>query len=270
MVLWMSSEEMADLGDATSLIENEIEARINELIKDCKLGDYKKWCLIVMVLDDRGPDWNERVRRSLKDKILEFRLKIDYDTYANSSFEGKKKLVIKLLLKSLDLMHKWKDIKKSEINTIKEIISNEYKGLLESEYDNELIELDLHGLTKLVNLNVNRNKLSSIDITGCTSLEKLNISNNDISTLAVKKEDLANLFDINVSGNNLNKATFKTIFDALPDRTDLYAGSICLYITKKSYNDRNFKNFTTEELDTIKAKNWKVYYLDENYNQQFL
>ena len=47
-----------------------------------------------------------------------------------ADYNGKKKLVLEVLLRSLDLMEKWKkDIKREEREEIKNIILSEYKEL---------------------------------------------------------------------------------------------------------------------------------------------
>lgn len=125
----MSSEQMTECSD-NQIIQREIKPRINELIKDCTLGDYVEWAVITIILNENGPDYKEIVRRSLKNKELEFRLKIDYYEFMKADFNGKKKLVLEVLLRSLDLMEKWKDIKLEEREKIKSIIKTEYKDFL--------------------------------------------------------------------------------------------------------------------------------------------
>ena len=80
MKLWMSAEEMEECGKEKSIIRNEIEPRINELIKHCKLGNYVEWAVITIILNEKGPKYKEIIRRSLKNKELEFRLKIGLAT----------------------------------------------------------------------------------------------------------------------------------------------------------------------------------------------
>ena len=129
MKLWMSSEQMSEC-DENIEIQREIEIKINELIKDCKLGDYKEWTVITIILNEKVPNYNEIIRRSIKEKFLEFRLKINYYDYINADTKLRKKYVVEVLLRSLDLMEKWKDIKQEERTTIKTIIQEEYKELL--------------------------------------------------------------------------------------------------------------------------------------------
>lgn len=130
MKLWMSSEQMHECHENMD-IQREIKPRINELIKDCALGDYREWAVITMILNEDGPDYKEVVRRSLKNKELEFRLKIDYYDFMKADYNHKKKLVLKLLLRSLDLMAKWKDIKFEEREKIKSLIIKEYHDYLD-------------------------------------------------------------------------------------------------------------------------------------------
>ncbi len=125
----MSSEQMHECFENMQ-IQREIKPKINELIKNCTLGDYKEWAVITIILNENGPDYNEIIRRSLKNKELEFRLKIDYNEFMNSDYNHKKKLVLELLMRSLDLMEKWKDIKKEERESIKSIIQEEFKDIL--------------------------------------------------------------------------------------------------------------------------------------------
>ncbi|QNL96619.1 Imm44 family immunity protein [Treponema sp. Marseille-Q4132] len=131
MKLWMSAEEMEECGKENSIIRNEIEPRINELIKHCKLGNYVEWAVITIILNEKGPKYKEIIRRSLKNNELEFRLKIDYNEFMKSDYNHKKKLVLEVLLHSLDLMEKWKEIKLEEREEIKSIIKTEYKDFLQ-------------------------------------------------------------------------------------------------------------------------------------------
>lgn len=129
MELWMSSEQMHECFENMQ-IQREIKPKINELIKNCTLGDYVEWAVITIILNENGPDYKEIIRRSLKNKELEFRLKIDYNEFMNSDYNHKKKLVLELLMRSLDLMEKWKDIKKEERESIKSIIQEKFKDIL--------------------------------------------------------------------------------------------------------------------------------------------
>lgn len=129
MKLWMSAEEMEECGEENRIIRNEIEPRINELIKDCVLGDYVEWAVITIILNENAPNYKEIIRRSLKNKELEFRLKIDYNEFMKSDPKQKKRLVLEVLFRSLDLMSKWKEIKLEEREKIKLLIKNEYAEL---------------------------------------------------------------------------------------------------------------------------------------------
>ena len=132
MKLWMSAEEMEECGKENSIIRNEIEPRINELIKHCKLGNYVEWAVITIILNENGPDYKEIVRRSLKNKELEFRLKINYYDFMKADYKLKKRYVLEVLLRSLDLMGEWKEIKQEERERIKSLIREEYSEIFES------------------------------------------------------------------------------------------------------------------------------------------
>lgn len=129
MKLWMSSEQMHECSD-NQKIQREIEPRINELIKNCKLGNYMQWVVITIILNENGPDYKEIIRRSIKNKVLEFRLKIDYYDFMKADYKLKKKYVLEVLLKSIDCMDKWKDIKMEEREKIKFLIKQEYSDIL--------------------------------------------------------------------------------------------------------------------------------------------
>ena len=126
----MSSEQMHECEENIDII-NEIVPRINEVIKDCTLGNYVEWAVITIILNEKGPNYKEIIRRSLKNNELEFRLKIDYNEFMKSDYNHKKKLVLEVLLHSLDLMEKWKEIKLEEREEIKSIIKTEYKDFLQ-------------------------------------------------------------------------------------------------------------------------------------------
>ena len=130
MVFWMSAELMHDCSHDYWKIQCEIEPRINKLIKECTLGKYVKWYFIVMILNEKGPPYKERVRRSLKDMDLEFRLKVAHHDFIEADYNGKKKLMLQSILRSLDLMAKWKDIKVEERGTIRKLIEEEYRDIL--------------------------------------------------------------------------------------------------------------------------------------------
>ena len=129
MKLWMSSEQMHECSD-NQKIQREIVPEVNQLIENCKLGNYKEWAVITIILNEKGPDYKEIIRRSLKNMELEFRLKIDYQAFIDADYDGKKRLVLELLLRSLDIMEKWKDIKLSEREEIKKIIMIKYEDIL--------------------------------------------------------------------------------------------------------------------------------------------
>ncbi|MBD5437185.1 MAG: hypothetical protein HDR37_01165 [Treponema sp.] len=130
MKLWMSAEQMSECYENMNIIR-EIEPRINELIKDCTLADYVEWAVIDIILNENGPNYKEIVRRSLKNKELEFRLKIDYYDFMKADYNLKKRYVLEVLFKSLDLMAKWKEIKLEEREKIKEIIKTEYAEIFD-------------------------------------------------------------------------------------------------------------------------------------------
>ena len=131
MKLWMSSEQMHECEENIDII-NEIVPRINEVIKACTLGNYVEWAVITIILNENGPDYKEIVRRSLKNKELEFRLKINYYDFMKADYKLKKRNVLEVLLRSLDLMGKWKEIKQEERERIKSLIREEYSEIFES------------------------------------------------------------------------------------------------------------------------------------------
>ena len=132
MKLWMSSEEMFDVGDAMHSIRNHfIEPTINELLTKIEVKeDYEQWALITILMPlNRIQDYPEIVRRSLKRKVLEFRLQIDHATFKVANQQGQIKLVLDTLDRSIDLMTKLKVSQETQTK-LKAVVSEARQQLL--------------------------------------------------------------------------------------------------------------------------------------------
>ena len=109
MILWMSAEMMADVGDLYGDSRKAIEAKFNELISEENLLPHiDQWAFIAMILNENGPDYKEVVRRHNKGKEFEFRLKISHADFKNGNDAQRIELVIEALSRAVDLMVKFK------------------------------------------------------------------------------------------------------------------------------------------------------------------
>jgi hypothetical protein len=125
MKLWMSAEVWHEVGDdlwqirklAESLINNELDSR------KMQIDNVDQWAVITILLPDDFPwssNYPETKRFHRKQKVLEFRLKIDYKSFSEVDEIGKLQLLFDMLLRSVELMATYK-IPQDKINMLKEI-----------------------------------------------------------------------------------------------------------------------------------------------------
>ena len=130
MILWMSAELMADVGESYQICSNAIEAKFNELISEENLLPLiDRWSFIAMILNENGPDYKEVVRRSDKGKEFEFRLKISHADFKNGNDAQRIELVIEALLCAVDLMVKFK-VSPEDREKLKELLYKTKSELL--------------------------------------------------------------------------------------------------------------------------------------------
>lgn len=103
MKLWIGAETQADIVDEFRPIRNEIERRINTEIESVKddIGVDGWKCIVVLRDDD---NFEEIVKLFPKRRSMDFRLRIDYQSFRRAPNSERKRLLIQLLLRSLALL----------------------------------------------------------------------------------------------------------------------------------------------------------------------
>ena len=104
MKLWMSCEAMAEVADSFRSVRSKLERSINEQIASLSAVEFEKWALIIILRPDNHPDYQEIIRLDKKKKVIEFRLKISYSSFASGSEEEQFRLVKESLFRSLGIM----------------------------------------------------------------------------------------------------------------------------------------------------------------------
>ena len=104
MKLWMSAEFEGDIDDQIRVASNHVEDEINKAIESKSYPvELKGWdCIIILMKDD--PDFNEVIKYSKKKQDMDFRLKIDFEDFANATPLGQQQLIYQMLDHSLDLL----------------------------------------------------------------------------------------------------------------------------------------------------------------------
>lgn len=103
MKFWQSSVAEYPAGIEYTKIAKEIEKIVNSYIEDKQFSDaYKDWCWAYIAMVE-GPilqttgEPSEIVRRNNKQKVLEFRLTIDYQSFLDGDYNQRLKLIINSL-----------------------------------------------------------------------------------------------------------------------------------------------------------------------------
>lgn len=106
MKLWMATEADSDVADAFREVRKIIEEKINLRLIDLSLeNSFEKWAFIAMIRADEN--WaNEVVKKNSKRKVLEFRLKVDHESFLNGSLAERERLLLSALSCSVDKMKK--------------------------------------------------------------------------------------------------------------------------------------------------------------------
>lgn len=104
MKLWISAEYSGDIDDqiriSSNFVEDEINSQIEQKSYDIELDS---WDCIAIVMEDDS-DYEEITKYSKKRRDMDFRLRLDFDEFVNSSSLGQQKLIYQMLLRSLDLL----------------------------------------------------------------------------------------------------------------------------------------------------------------------
>lgn len=108
MKYFMSGEISKEVYEDYSVISNIIEKKIIEFLKEKSYGTgVEKLSVIPTIFSPKifeSLPYKERMRYSPKTKEAEFRLRIDYQDFKDSNEEGKRKLIIENIIKSIRLL----------------------------------------------------------------------------------------------------------------------------------------------------------------------
>ncbi|MBC6721012.1 Ig-like domain-containing protein [Treponema sp. Marseille-Q4130] len=134
--------------------------------------------------------------------------------------------------------------------------------------DNQLTSLDVQGLNNLNWLGCSENQLTSLNVQGLNNLNWLGCSENQLTSLNV--QGLNNLKTLWCNVNKLNRDAFTKLFNDLPTRYSSDNAYCVLYTEGNGIIEGNYRDFTPDELQVIKNKNWKPYKLNKNNCQEAL
>ncbi len=166
-------------------------------------------------------------------------------------------------------------------NSISELDLSENKNLESLNCSNNSIsKLDLSENKKLQTLDCSHNSLSSLDLDNNAKLTKLNCSYNPLHDISIKSNPLLSEFKCNANGlssiditanpalsslscfgNGFTTATLNALFCALPSRTGVKEGVICV---AKDAASSDVSSMMAANGNNAMAKNWKVVYNEKN------
>jgi hypothetical protein len=107
MYLWMSSEETDKIPNVAHIASNALEAQVNKCLTGIDVGDWKKWCVIfIMLPDEMRERYHETRRLTRKDMALDFRVAIDYQAAIDADFSGQIDLIVQALEKTIPYFKK--------------------------------------------------------------------------------------------------------------------------------------------------------------------
>jgi len=105
MKLWISGEITADVADSYRGARKRLEESVNEMLKSLPLrSEVLKWAFIAIIRPDHHADYAEFSKRHLDRKVLEFRLKIDYQKFLVSSPAQQATMILEALDRSVEMM----------------------------------------------------------------------------------------------------------------------------------------------------------------------
>jgi hypothetical protein len=136
-------------------------------------------------------------------------------------------------------------------------------------YWNNLVALNVQGLTSLQKLNCAINKLTSLKVQGCTALRELACTSNQLISLNL--QGCTALKYLWCYSNQLNAKAMTELLNALPARTADDDAKAALYTEKTGKTEGNYKDFTQPDelkkaFEDAKSKNWKLQKLDASEN----
>ena len=157
-----------------------------------------------------------------------------------------------------------------------QLIALNVKGLTALESldccENQLAALNVQGLTALQTLYCDTNQLTALNVQGCIALNRLDCDCNQLATLNV--QGLTALKTLYCDCNQLAAAAFKKLFDDLPTRDAGDNAKCYLYSEDPGVTEGNHTDFTVPDalknaFETAKTdKKWTMYKYDADGNAQ--
>ena len=126
---------------------------------------------------------------------------------------------------------------------------------------NNLVALNVQGLTALQELSCGGNKLTSLNVQGCASLQVLYCSYNQLTELNV--QGCASLKELGCHRNQLKAQAMTALLNALPAREADDDAKADLYTEETDEPEGNYKDYTQPEglkkaLDGARSRNWRL------------
>lgn len=101
----MSAEVEKDILEKLRLSLIYIEDKINEAIEAINYPiELESWDCIVILMKQDDPNYTERTQYSKKKQDMDFRLKIDYQTFSKTDDLGRQRMIYQMLERSLDIL----------------------------------------------------------------------------------------------------------------------------------------------------------------------
>jgi hypothetical protein len=110
MELWMSAEAWGDAATSLMKASGHIESIVNRALADKSYGEgVRQWAFITILLPpEMHEDYPEHFKYHRSGKSVEFRLRIDLETFRAADKSGQKRLICEALLRSLDMLDRKK------------------------------------------------------------------------------------------------------------------------------------------------------------------
>lgn len=94
-----------DVADSYRKARNHIEKIVNDTISDRDYGRaVKQWAFISILLPSDIEGYQEIIKYHKTQKVIEFRLKIDYRSFKDGNEVAHKRLICEALLRSLQML----------------------------------------------------------------------------------------------------------------------------------------------------------------------
>ncbi len=107
---WWSGEVDKEVYESYRVLMKRIAAAINPALQSFSFGrETEQWAFITIILkDDIRELYPEKVRRTSRGKVLEFRLQIPHENFLKADAKQQIILIFRALHRSVDLMAKLK------------------------------------------------------------------------------------------------------------------------------------------------------------------